>query len=88
MNGWGPKSSVCPSKPRESKLFGGISRDFWRDVPGVPAKFEKIKFVFNFWTLQTWLKVHKTNLSKAFCGSYGTPPPTFEGLLFNMLWKF
>ena len=26
--GVGPKSSVCPSKPRETKLFGGISRDF------------------------------------------------------------
>ena len=28
---WGPNNSVCPSKPRETKLFGGISRDFWRD---------------------------------------------------------
>ena len=28
MNGWGPKSSVCPSKHRETKLLGGISRDF------------------------------------------------------------
>ena len=27
MNGWGPKSLVCPSKPREIKLF-------WRDIPG------------------------------------------------------
>ena len=27
VKGWGPKSSVCPSKPRETKLFGGISRD-------------------------------------------------------------
>ena len=26
VKGWGPKSSVCPSKPRENKLFGGISR--------------------------------------------------------------
>ena len=24
----GPKSSVCPLKRRENKLFGGISRDF------------------------------------------------------------
>ena len=24
VKGWGPKSSVCPSKPRETKLFGGI----------------------------------------------------------------
>ena len=28
VRGWGPKSSVCPSKPREIKLFGGISRDY------------------------------------------------------------
>ena len=28
MKGWGPKSSVCPSKYRETKLFGGIPRDF------------------------------------------------------------
>ena len=27
MKGWGPKSSVCPLKPRETKLMGGISRD-------------------------------------------------------------
>ena len=51
MNGWGPKSSVCPSKPGKSNFF-------WRDIPGfcwdisaVPAKFEKTKFVFNFWPL-------------------------------------
>ena len=25
MKGWGPKSSGCPSNPRETKLFGGIS---------------------------------------------------------------
>ena len=28
VKGWGPKTSVCPSKPRESNFFGGISRDF------------------------------------------------------------
>ena len=28
VKGWGPKSSGCPSKPREIKLFGGIFRDF------------------------------------------------------------
>ena len=39
--GWGPKSSVCHSKPRETKRFGGNSRDFCRDIPQVPEKFEK-----------------------------------------------
>ena len=47
VKGWGPKSSVCPSKHRETKLFGWISRDFARDILGVPEKFEKKKFVFN-----------------------------------------
>ena len=28
MKGWGPKSSVCPSKPGKPNFFGGISRDF------------------------------------------------------------
>ena len=31
VNGWGPKSSVCLSKPREPKLLGRISRAF---LPG------------------------------------------------------
>ena len=28
MKGWGPKSSVCPSKPGKSDFLGGTSRDF------------------------------------------------------------
>ena len=28
MKGWGPKRSVCPSKPGKSNFLGGISRDF------------------------------------------------------------
>ena len=28
VKGWGSKSLACTSKPRETKLFGGISRDF------------------------------------------------------------
>ena len=33
VEGWVPKSSVCLSKFRENKLFGGISRDFGWDIP-------------------------------------------------------
>ena len=51
MNGWGPKSSIRPSKPGKSNFLGGISRDFGRDIPGAPEKFEKKKFVFNFRSL-------------------------------------
>ena len=45
--GCGPKSSACPLKPRETKLSGGISRDFRRDILEAPEKSEKIMFVFN-----------------------------------------
>ena len=40
VKGWVSKSSVCPLKPRKTKLFGRISWDFGWDVPGVTAKFE------------------------------------------------
>ena len=35
------------SRPRETKLFGGISLDFCRDILRTPEKFEKKMFVFN-----------------------------------------
>ena len=31
MKGWGPKSSVCPSKPGKSNFFDGICRDLYCD---------------------------------------------------------
>ena len=40
VKGWGPKSSVCPSKPGKPNFSGGISRDF-ADIPELPEKFEK-----------------------------------------------
>ena len=42
MKGWGPKSSVCPPKPMETKLFSGISRTF-AGISRAPEKFEKNK---------------------------------------------
>ena len=44
----GAKKSVCPSKPRETKLSCGISRDFGWDIPGAPEKFKKIKVCVQF----------------------------------------
>ena len=44
----GSKSPVCPSKPRKNKLFGGISREFCRDVPGVPEEFENQEVCVRF----------------------------------------
>ena len=43
MNGVGPTSSVCPPKHRETKLFGGMSRDFARHIPGAPEKLSSRK---------------------------------------------
>ena len=43
VKGWGPKSSVCPSKPREWRDIPG----FCRDIPEAPEKFEKKMFGFN-----------------------------------------
>ena len=41
VKGWGPKSSVCPSKPRETKLFGGTPRDFAGISQGRPKSLRK-----------------------------------------------
>ena len=38
VKGWGPKSSVCPSKPGKPNFFGGISRD----LPGYPGGPRKV----------------------------------------------
>ena len=51
MNGRGPKSSVCPSEPRETKPSWRDIPGFGWDVPGAPEKFEKNWFVFNFCSL-------------------------------------
>ena len=37
VNGWGPKSSIRPSKPGKSNFLGGISRDF----AGISRKYPK-----------------------------------------------
>ena len=62
MKGWGPKSSTCPSKPRETKLFGGISRNFCRDIPEAPEKVKKKKFVLNSRPLFASFEVNSNDL--------------------------
>ena len=37
-NGWGPKSSVCPSKPRETKLWAGYPGSFAGISQGCPMR--------------------------------------------------
>ena len=48
--GWGPKSSVCPSKPG-NQTFGRDIPGFCWDIPGAPEKLEKKKFGFKFRSL-------------------------------------
>ena len=48
VKGWVPKSSECPSKIRETKRFGAISRDCCLDIPGAPEKLKRKKLVFHF----------------------------------------
>ena len=40
MKGWGPKSSVRPSKPSETKLFAPGYPGILPGYPGAPEKFE------------------------------------------------
>ena len=47
----GAKKFDTSLETREIKLFGRDLPGFCRDIPGVPEKFEKKTFVFNFRSL-------------------------------------
>ena len=48
MNVWGPKSSVCPSKPRETKVLGqGRILAVWILAPKLPNS--DLKIAVDFW---------------------------------------
>ena len=49
--GAGAKKFGMSLETREIKLFGRDIPGFCWDIPAVPEKFEKKKFVFNFWPL-------------------------------------
>ena len=51
VKGWGPKSSVCPSKPGKPNFFGGISRDFAGISRRCPKSLRKKHLCFNFCSL-------------------------------------
>ena len=48
VNGWGAERFGMSIETREIKLLGRDIPGFCRDIPEVPEKFEKKKFVFNF----------------------------------------
>ena len=47
----GAKKFGMPLETREIKLFGRDITGFCWDILAAPEKFEKKKFVFNFWPL-------------------------------------
>ena len=47
--GVGAKKFGMSLETREINLFGWDIPGFCQDIPGVPEKFEKKKFVFDFW---------------------------------------
>ena len=49
VKGWGPKSSVCASKPRDTKLSWWDIPGFLPGYPGGARKVREKEFVFNFW---------------------------------------
>ena len=49
--GVGAKKFDMSLEARKIKLFGRDIPGFCRDIPAVAEKFEKRKFVFNFWPL-------------------------------------
>ena len=51
--GVGAKKFGMSLEAREIKLFWRDIPGFCRDIPAAPEKFEKKKFVFNFWPLIT-----------------------------------
>ena len=52
IKGWGPKSSECPSKPREDTLFAGISRDFGGISRVCPKSLKQKRSQCSTWPLQ------------------------------------
>ena len=62
VNGWGPKSSIRPSKPGKSNFLGGISRDFAGISRGRPKSLRKKVWVqFSFPTI-----IHRLSCKSAF----------------------
>ena len=59
-SGVGAKKFGIYTKPRETNLSGGTSREICQDVPKAPEKLEK-KMCVQFWA-PTWLTFEKSGL--------------------------
>ena len=83
MKGWGPKSSVCPSKPREIKLF-------WREIPGfcrdIPASARK-----DVWVQFLAPSLRNSEIGgckETLCQPFANPSPTLRQPFANPLPTF
>ena len=56
VNGWGPKKFGMSFETQGNQTFGRDVPGFCRDIPELPEKFEKRKFVFNFWPIKVTKK--------------------------------
>ena len=68
----GAEKFGMPLETREIKLFWRDIPGFCRDIPEVPEKFDKRKFVFNFRSLSIAVTVmviakHSKNLKCSYC---------------------
>ena len=82
MKGWGPKSSVCPSKPGKSNSLGGISRDFAGISRRRPKSLRKKSFVFNFWAPISQEQKKKAHKHKE---THRTPPNS-DPIPYFLMW--
>ena len=83
VKGWGPKSSIRPSKPGKSNFLGGISRDFAGISRGAPEKFEKKKFGFNFRPLFFLILITTRDRNLQFRGAVSTGGSPRDFLFFS-----
>ena len=77
MNGWGPKSSIRPSKPGKSNFLGGISRDFAGISRGCPKSLrKKVCVQFPFPILETIVPDRALPAIKSEMQGAASPCPT------------
>ena len=85
--GVGAKKFGMSLETRETKLFGWDIPGFCWDIPAVPPKFEKKKFVFNFWSLKvshkrvfTLVRWQPGSANTGFCSIWAIFQPQISGV--------
>ena len=88
----GVEAKEFASKPGKSNFFWRDIPEFCRDIPEVPEKFEKKKFVFSFWPLLEFLAFFLLQGIPFFYERFSLLPQGFEGFAKDrkslLLWWF